>query len=120
MSVEEFENEFRSIKSEATKLAKEEISGISNTTKTISYREDDESESYKLTPEELKYRQTLNEQYISRHGNVYNKEFREAIRNGKSPEEAAIIANKRLTSKANEYSRKIILKQHKRGRGYDF
>ena len=120
MSVDEFETEFRSIKSEATKLAKEEISGVSNTTKTISYREDDESESYKLTPEELKYRQSLNEQYISRHGNVYNKEFKDAIRNGKSPEEAAIIANKRLTSKANEYSRKIILKQHKRGRGYDF
>lgn len=120
MSVEEFETEFRAIKSEATKLAKEEISGVSNTTKTISYTEDDESESYKLTPEELKYRQSLNEQYISRHGNVYNKEFKDAIRNGKSPEEASIIANKRLTSKANEYSRKIILRQHKRGRGYDF
>ena len=120
MSVDEFETEFRSIKSEATKLAKENISGVSNTTKTISYREDDESESYKLTPEELKYRQSLNEQYISRHGNIYNKEFKNAIRNGKSEEEADIIAKKRLTSKANEYSRKIILKQHKSGRGYDF
>jgi hypothetical protein len=120
MSVEEFETEFRSIKSEATKLAKEDISGVSNTTKTISYREGDESESYKLTPEELKYRQSLNEQYISRHGNVYNKEFKEAIRNGKSEQEADIIANKRLMSKANEYSRKIILRQHKSGRGYDF
>ena len=120
MSVDEFETEFRSIKSEATKLAKEDISGVSNTTKTISYREGDESESYKLTPEELKYRQSLNEQYISRHGNIYNKEFKNAIRNGKSEEEADIIANKRLTSKANEYSRKIILKQHKSGRGYDF
>ena len=120
MSIEEFENEFRAIKSEATKLAKEEISGVSNTTKTISYTEGGESESYKLSPEELKYRQTLNEQYISRHGNVYNKEFNDALKNGKSPEEAAIIADKKLTSKANEYSRKIILKQHKRGRGYDF
>jgi hypothetical protein len=120
MSVDEFETEFRSIKSEATKLAKEEISGVSNTTKTISYREDDESESYKLTPEELKYRQSLNEQYISRHGNIYNKEFKDAIRNGKSEQEADIIANKRLMSKANEYSRKIILRQHKSGRGYDF
>ena len=120
MSVEEFETEFRSIKSEATKLAKEDISGVSNTTKTISYREGDESESYKLTPEELKYRQSLNEQYISRHGNIYNKEFKDAIRNGKSEQEADIIANKRLMSKANEYSRKIILRQHKSGRGYDF
>jgi hypothetical protein len=120
MSVDEFETEFRSIKSEATKLAKEDISGVSNTTKTISYREGDESESYKLTPEELKYRQSLNEQYISRHGNIYNKEFKDAIRNGKSEQEADIIANKRLMSKANEYSRKIILRQHKSGRGYDF
>ena len=120
MSVEEFETEFRSIKSEATKLAKEDISGITNSTKTISYRDGDDSESHKLTPEELKYRQSLNEQYISRHGNVYNKEFREAIRNGKSEQEADIIANKRLMSKANEYSRKIILRQHKSGRGYDF
>ena len=51
---------------------------------------------------------------------IFDRAFNMAIRDNKTPYEAEILANKELENAANEYSKDIILKMHKRGKTYDF
>ncbi len=120
MSAEKFEDEFNKIKNQATTIAKETVTGVGTSMKTIKVTIDDELETYELTPEEVKLRKSLNEEYILKNQRVFDREYNLQLREGKSPYEAELEANKELTKKANEYSKKIILKMHKSGRKYDF
>ena len=120
MSPEKFEDEFNKIKNQATTIAKQTVTGVTTSMKTIRVSIDGELETYELTPEEVKIRKSLNEEFILRNQRVFDREYNLQIREGKSPYEAEVEANKELTKKANEYSKKIILKMHKSGNKYDF
>lgn len=120
MSNEEFEKEFNKIKNQATTIAKEKVTGISSSMKTVKVTIDGDVEYYELTPDEVKFRKNLNDEFIAKNQSIFSREYNRALRDGKSPYEAEIEANKELTRRANEYSKKTILRMHKSGKGYDF
>ena len=120
MSNEKFEEKFRKMKTQASILAKETITGITASTKKIEVTVGGEQESYDLTPQEIRFRNSINKEFISKNRNIYTSEFRNQIRKGKSTTEASYIAKRKLESEANSFSKQKILKQHRQGRKYDF
>jgi len=120
MSNEKFEEKFRKMKTQASILAKETITGITASTKKIEVTVGGEQESYDLTAQEIRFRNSINKEFISKNRNIYTSEFRNQIRKGKSTTEASYIAKRKLESEANSFSKQKILKQHRQGRKYDF
>jgi len=121
MSNDQFDKEFRSMKSQASKVAKEAVSGLSDDTRTIRVTMNGEPVTYELTPKEVKIRQQLNKKFIAENQYLLNKYINDAIIEKKSPFEAQVQAKKKLNSEANSFSKKIILERYKIADGiYDF
>ena len=120
MSVERFEREFNKIKSQASSIAKQSVTGISSSMQTIKVTINGELETFDLSPEDVRLRKDLNDEFKAKNMRIFDRAFNMAIRDNKTPYEAEIIANKELDKAANEYSKDIILKMRKRGRTYDF
>lgn len=120
MSNEKFEEKFRKIKTQASTLAKETVSGITSATKKINITIDGEEESFDLTPEQIKLRVDINKDFISKNKSIYNSIFRSELRLGKSDSEAAFIAKNKLESMANKFSKEKLLKKYRKNGKYDF
>lgn len=120
MSNEKFEEKFRKMKTQASTLAKETVSGITSATKKINITIDGEEESFDLTPEQIKLRVDINKDFISKNKSIYNSIFRSELRLGKSDYEAAFIAKNKLESMANKFSKEKLLKKYRKNGKYDF
>lgn len=106
---EQFDNKFRSIKRNASELAKEQVSGVSAQTLKIEF----DNVKYKLTPEQVKERIQYNKEFIDEFGKEILEAKIEAEKmNGKSQFEAEFLANKELMSNANEYSKAMMLEKY--------
>jgi uncharacterized protein YnzC (UPF0291/DUF896 family) len=109
MPVEKFEREINNLKTRATKYAKEIISGITPDMLTI----EDEDKTYELTPAQIKERKALNKEYIDEFGDdIIEAQTDIAIEQGKSPQEAKIVAEKKLKSLANANSKIELLEKY--------
>lgn len=120
MSNEKFEDKFQKMKTQASTLAKETLTGITESTKKVQTTENGSQESHDLTPQEIRDRKDANEQFMNSHRGIYSAEFRKQLKHGKSAAEASYIAKHKLESAANAFTKKKILKRHKQGRGYYF
>jgi hypothetical protein len=109
MPVEKFEREINNLKTRATKYAKEIISGITPDMLTI----EDKDKTYELTPAQIKERKALNKEYIDEFGDdIIEAQTEIAIEEGKLPQEAKIIAEKKLKSLANANSKIELLEKY--------
>ena len=120
MSNEKFEDKFQKMKTQASTLAKETLTGITESTKKVQTTENGSQESHDLTPQEIRDRKDANEKFMNSHRGIYSAEFRKQLKHGKSAAEASYIAKHKLESAANAFTKKKILKRHKQGRGYYF
>lgn len=107
MPVEEFESEMKKIKSNATDAAKEAISGIDeDMLKMVK-----DGETYKLNAEQLQERIKLNNEFEKKYESSKPKYVRYFMRKNKVSEEVATkMAEKKLKSLANSYSRGKMIK----------
>ena len=109
MTNEQFEKEFRSMKTRASKLAKEEVSGVSSEVLRI----EENDVTYELTPKQVKERLQLNKEYEAEFGSdIVEAQIEVAKENGKSLSEAQIIADKKLKSSANRYSKYQMIEKY--------
>lgn len=114
LSNEQFDDKFRSIKRSASEMAKEQVSGVSTQTLQIEVND----VKYKLTPEQVKERIEFNKEFIKEFGDDILKANIESEKlKGKSETEAEFIANKKLKSSANKYSKSKMLQKYMDNRG---
>jgi hypothetical protein len=109
LSEEELDKEIIKIKTNATEFAKENVTGIDPKILTI----ESDNEIYKLTPNQVKERKDIVMEYIKDYGkDIYDAQVESAIEIGKSIGEAKIIADKKVKSSANSYSKSIMLEKY--------
>lgn len=110
MGEEKFRKKFNSIKSKATVMAKEAVSGVSVQEKTI--RSD--GKSYALTPDQIKIRQDLNKEFKQRREGLFSRLKQRFLRSGMPEYEADMEARKEVNREANEYSKERMLNMNRR------
>jgi hypothetical protein len=109
LSEEELGKEITKFKSDATRTAKEVVTGVDPYIITI----EDKDKTYELTPTQIKERKVLNKEYIDEFGDdIIEAQTDIAIEEGKSPQEAKIIAEKKLKSLANANSKLELLEKY--------
>jgi len=104
-----FENVMQSVKSTATKYAKQKISGVSESIATVRYKET----SYELDAKHIKERIKLNEDYFKRYGERQRSAMvRNIIRRDKVSETFANqLVDMDLQKEANKYSADILINE---------
>jgi len=108
MNTEDFEKELKKIKSNATEVAKEAVSGIDED--MLKMRKD--GETVKLTPEQLQERISLNKEFMKKAITKKDRYIRYFMRKDKvSKEVAEKKADKKLKSLANEFSKSKMEKE---------
>lgn len=109
LSEEKLDKEIIKIKTNATEFAKENVTGIDPKILTI----ESDNEIYKLTPNQVKERKDIVMEYIKDYGkDIYDAQVESAIEIGKSIGEAKIIADKKVKSSANSYSKSVMLEKY--------
>lgn len=104
MSEDGFDDKFKAIKSAASSYAKEQISGVSTYDKKFT----SDGKTYELTPEQLRRRVDLNEEYIRDNDWRVYIEADKLEAKGMARDMALIEARKNLKTKARAYSKKEI------------
>ncbi len=102
--------EINKIKLEASKYAKESITGLPEGVTTI--RDDDKT--YELTPDQVKQRVKLNVEYIKEYGEELKDDYVDRfLEEGMSKSQAERKSIREVNKKANSYSKGVILEEEK-------
>lgn len=114
MSEEKIDKEIIKIKTKATIDAKEAISGVNIASMTI----EKSGVTYILTPEQIKYRKILNQEYDDKNRRRITREIMNDRDNKKLPsQELDEMIEKKIKSEANSNSREIILEENETEKG---